>query len=417
MLNPVILAIPMFFTLMAIEVIYEAITNKHTYRLNDSITNISTGTLQQLTNTFKALIKVGIYSFLFYNFSLFQLEQNWLTFFYALAFWDFCYYWEHRMAHSVNLFWGGHVVHHQSENFNLSVALRQTSTGFIWGAILYLPMAVLGISPEQFVFAAGINLLYQFWIHTEHINKMPRWFEYLFNTPSHHRVHHGRDPKYIDKNYAGILMIWDRMFGTFKAEEERPNYGTTTPFGSWNPIYANFSHYIYVFKHVAKAKSIKDTVKILFKPPGWLPDYLGGYEAPPEVPSDYQKFDIPIAQGVNYYVFLQFLAAAVFNAYFFFQYTTFNIPTQCVYGLWIVITTMMFGFLFESKGRWLALIEIPRLLMIPFGVYAMIQMGHSFPTWSIFITAIFAVFSIFAFLWVQSYKQIPQPNVSTISTT
>ncbi|MEM6380216.1 MAG: sterol desaturase family protein, partial [Bacteroidota bacterium] len=202
-LSPVIIAIPMYFTLMAVELVYESITNRKTYRLNDAITNISTGVLQQLSGTFLSILKVGLYLLMYEYCAIFRLEQSWLTFAIAFVAWDLCYYWEHRLAHEINLFWGGHSVHHQSEDYNLSVALRQSSTAFIWGLPIYLPMAILGVHPNHFLLAGGINLLYQFWIHTEHIKKMPTWFEAVFNTPSHHRVHHGRDPKYLDKNYAG----------------------------------------------------------------------------------------------------------------------------------------------------------------------------------------------------------------------
>ena len=317
-LSPVILAIPMFLTL-AVELVYEGITQKKTYRLNDAVTNISTGVLQQLTGTFVVFIKVGIYVVIYEKLAFFHLEANWLSFAAVMVLWDLCY-WEHRMAHQISLFWGGHVVHHQSEDYNLSVALRQTSTGFIWGVPFYLPIALLGFDPsKQFVVAGGLNLLYQFWIHTEHINKMPRWFEVVFNTPSHHRVHHGRDPKYIDKNFAGIFIFWDRLFGTFKAEQERPNYGITKPLRSWNPVYANFAHYIDLWRLSQKARSGRDLLGILFRKPGWMPQYLGGYQAPQVVEGDYQKFQTLAPRRRNLYIFIQFLGALALQCALSFQ--------------------------------------------------------------------------------------------------
>ncbi len=190
-----VLAIPMYFGLMALELVYEAISDKKTYRLSDAITNISTGTLQQTTGVFFSIIKIGIYAAVYEHFALHHLPNNTWTFIALFIFYDIAYYWEHRLAHTVNLFWGGHVVHHQSEDYNLSVALRQTSTGFIWGFPFFLPMALMGFDPKMLLLVGGLNLLYQFWIHTEHIKKMPMWFEAIFNTPSHHRVHHGRNPK------------------------------------------------------------------------------------------------------------------------------------------------------------------------------------------------------------------------------
>ncbi len=411
-LNPVILAIPMYFLLMGIELIYEKISNRKTYRLNDAITNISTGTLQQLTNTFVAIIRIGIYTFIYEQWALFKLEQNWVTFIVAMILFDFFYYWEHRMAHTISLFWGGHVVHHQSEDFNLSVALRQTSTGFIWGFPFYLPMALMGFHPVQFVLVGGLNLLYQFWIHTEHINKLPRWFEFVFNTPSHHRVHHGRDPKYIDKNYAGVLIIWDRIFGTFTKEEERPNYGITKPLKSWNPVYANFAHYIDLFKTTKKSRSLGDTLKILFKRPGWFPEYLGGYQAPFEVADDYKKYNKNINLGINTYLLIQFIVALTTYAAYFFKNTDMEPIVKIAFASWIIITTLMFGFLFESRNNWVKLLEIFRLVMIPIGTYFLQRNGLDISQWLLLSFSIFAIGSIIAFLIISSKSQISVKDIA-----
>jgi sterol desaturase/sphingolipid hydroxylase (fatty acid hydroxylase superfamily) len=392
-LSPVIIAIPMYFTLMAIELVYESITRRRTYRLNDAITNISTGTLQQLTGTFLAVVKVGLYVLLYNQFSLFPLEQTWTTFAFAFVLWDLCYYWEHRLAHEISLFWGGHSVHHQSEDYNLSVALRQSSTSFIWGIPIYLPMALIGIHPNHFILAGGINLLYQFWIHTEHIKKLPRWFEWIMNTPSHHRVHHGRDPKYLDKNYAGVFIIWDRMFGTFKEEEERPHYGVTKPIKSWNPVYANFAHYIDLFGYVGKARSFGDALKILFKPPGWLPEYLGGFEQPPEVTDDYQKYNARTTLQMNGYILIQFLVALGLYAFFFFKNAEMEGAFKATYAVWIVLTTLMFGFLFEWNKVWLGLLEAIRLLAIPIGI---IWIGYA-SSWIMGFAVLFALGSTLVF--------------------
>lgn len=364
-LNPVILAIPMYFILMAVELIYEKITNRQSYRINDSLTNISTGTLQQLTNTFIALFKIGIYTWVYEQFALTELGQTTATFILALVLWDLCYYWEHRMAHTVNLFWGGHIVHHQSEEYNLSVALRQTSTGFIWGFPFFLPMAIIGIHPIQFVLVGGINLLYQFWIHTEHIKKLPSWFEFIFNTPSHHRVHHGRDPKYIDKNYGGIFIVWDRLFGSFKAEEEKPNYGITTPLNSWNPVYANFSHYINLGKWLKQVRSGSDAVRLLFNKPGWFPEYMGGIQTATPVTSNYKKYDRKI-ENLQYYVLIQFFVALILNSFYFFNYKDLLMSQKSIFALWIVFSSILFGLMFEFYNRWLIAFEMLRLAAIPF---------------------------------------------------
>ncbi len=241
-LNPIVLSIPIFFILIGIELLVERFSQRKLYRLPDAIANLSCGITSQLSGLFLRIFVIGIYQFLFENFALFTLEKTWLYWLALVLLVDFAYYWAHRMSHEINLFWGGHVVHHQSEDYNLSVALRQSSLQVVWTFAFSLPIAFLGFDTWDFALISAFNTLYQFWIHTEAINKLPKWVEFIFNTPSHHRVHHGRDPKYIDKNHAGSLIIWDRIFGTFQPEEEKPTYGITKPINSWNPICANVSH-------------------------------------------------------------------------------------------------------------------------------------------------------------------------------
>jgi len=404
-LNPVVLSIPIFFTLMAIELIYERMTKKHTYRLHDAVTNISTGTLSQVSGVFQKVLKIGIYVFVFEHFRLFDLPSNGWTFAAIWILYDLGYYWEHRMAHTVSLFWGGHVVHHQSEDYNLSVALRQTSTGALWGFFFYLPIALIGFDPTQVVLAAGFNLLYQFWIHTEHIQKMPTWFEAVLNTPSHHRVHHGRDPKYIDKNYAGVFITWDKMFGTFKEEEERPNYGVTVPIKSWNPLFANFAHYIDLFAVVKEARTFKDKLKILFYPPGWLPDYMGGHQKPKVVASDYQKYDVTVSTGMKGYIFLQFFILSQITTLFLFKNAEFTTPLVIAFSLWIAWTTLMFGFFAEKKKAWVHVVEVLRLLALPILIWALADMGFEVPSFVLPLVLSLVLLSLFGYYWVQPKRQ------------
>lgn len=359
-----ILAIPMYFGLMALELVYEAITKKRTYRLSDAVTNISTGTLQQTTGVFFSIIKIGIYSEIYDHFAFYQLPNNAWTFIALFILYDLAYYWEHRLAHTVSLFWGGHVVHHQSEDYNLSVALRQTSTGFIWGFPFFLPMALMGFDPNMLLLIGGLNLLYQFWIHTEHIDRLPNWFEAVLNTPSHHRVHHGRNPKYIDKNFAGVFIFWDRLFGTFKLEEERPTYGVTVPIKSWNPVYANFAHYIDLYKTTRQSRSFSDTLKMLFNKPGWLPSYLGGYQAPQEPTADYKKYSPQVMPSIGKYVLAHFLLLLVIVPLFFAVQKDLPVVLRFAYAAWIMMATLSFGFMFEKRAAWLWYYEIVRMLAL-----------------------------------------------------
>jgi sterol desaturase/sphingolipid hydroxylase (fatty acid hydroxylase superfamily) len=184
---------------------------------------------------------------------------------------DFCYYWSHRSHHRIRLLWASHVVHHSSQRFNLSTALRQPWTGFTsW--LFYIPLVALGMSPAVLAFCQGVNLVYQFWIHTERIDKMPRSFEFVFNTPSHHRVHHASQGGYLDRNFGGILIIWDRMFRSFAPELERPVYGLTKNIQTFNPLRVAFHEYAAIGRDLRATRGWKNRLRHLAYGPGWQPE-------------------------------------------------------------------------------------------------------------------------------------------------
>ena len=272
--DPIILSIPIYFLLIAVELIIQFVQRKPHYRLNDAVTNISCGITQQITNLFFKVVTVAVYQLVYEYGALFHIPVTWYTVAILFVLVDFCYYWAHRKSHEINLFWGGHVVHHQSEDYNLSVALRQGSFQVLWTFFFYLPLAVIGFDTLTFVTVSAFVTLYQFWIHTETIGRLG-WFERIFNTPSHHRVHHGRNPKYIDKNHAGVFIVWDKLFGTFQAEEERPIYGVTQAVDSWNPVWVNFKHYAYMAQLLRQSPRWSDRVKIIVNKPGLAARPLG----------------------------------------------------------------------------------------------------------------------------------------------
>ena len=268
------LAVPAFFVLIFIELIYGLVAGKNNYRLNDSFTSISLG----LISRYIPLLGLGLqgaafaYVAQYYNLKLFSSSSLWVWIF-AFFLYDFCYYWMHRLHHEVKVLWATHVVHHHGEEFNLSTALRQTSTGFLWKWIFYLPIFIVGIPPEVFVTVAGINLVYQFWVHTEHIPKLG-WYEYVFVSPSNHRIHHAQNKHYVDANYGGVFIFWDRLFDTYKEEldELKPIYGTAKPLRSWNPFKANLDIFAEMIKDSTRTKSIKNKIKVWFSRPNWRPD-------------------------------------------------------------------------------------------------------------------------------------------------
>ncbi len=264
-------AIPVLFLFVFVEYVFCKLRKRGRYLGIDTLANLSAGILSRLTIPFTKVLSVGAYVLIYENYRLFtvsDLPMPWFCvamvfFFFAV---DFCYYVNHRVSHRVNFLWGTHIVHHQSENFNFSVAFRQSALGSFFTFVFDLPLALLGLSPWWFGLFYGINLLYQFLIHTETVGKLGFW-EIFMNTPSHHRVHHGRDPKYIDKNYAGVFIIWDKWLGTFQAEEETPTYGVTTPPQNFNPVTANYHFFQILWREGKKRRRFADKVALWVAPP------------------------------------------------------------------------------------------------------------------------------------------------------
>lgn len=364
-INPIVLSIPLFFILIGVEMIAVRFFHNPPYRMPDAIANLGCGITSQLSGLFLKVLGIGVYGFLYENTAFFSPNRDhWLYWLTLILLVDFTYYWAHRMSHEVNLFWGGHVVHHQSEDYNLSVALRQSSLQVVWTFSFNLPIALLGYETYDFALITALNTLYQFWIHTETIGKMG-WFEYIFNTPSHHRVHHGRDPKYIDKNHAGSLIIWDKMFGTFQREEEPPTYGITKPLNSWNALWANVSHYNFMYHELKQIKGWKDRVKYLFKKPGWLPAAMGGYRpAPPIDPIHFKKYDTPSPNSLNHYVLFQFVICLIGTALFLNHEMEFSIAEKSLTSLMISWVVVICGVLFERR-TWAVHAEYVRIFLYP----------------------------------------------------
>lgn len=367
----IVLAIPVFFLLIGIELLIDRLRKTHYYRFNDAIANLSLGVGSQVSGVFlKLFIYIGYY-YLYDHYRLATLPgltsdaPTWaivLTFIALFIGVDFFYYWFHRLAHEISVLWGSHVVHHQSEEYNLTVALRQAwlQAAFSW--VFYLPLAIMGFEPLMFLTVGSFQTLYQFWIHTKAIDKMPAWFEYVFNTPSHHRVHHGVNPKYIDKNHGGTLIIFDRMFNTFQLEEEEVVYGITSQPKSWNPLWLNFEYWGGLFKDVVKARTISDAIKMLVLKPGWRPDYLGGVQPFKEVtPQTFHKYDTHIAVGLNYYIFVQFVLVLGGTTAYLFAAESLDWPARIGVGVLIITALVSLGGLLENK-RWAMFIEILRLV-------------------------------------------------------
>ena len=276
--NIILFAIPFFILAMLIELYVTTKRNIETYETKDAFSSIVMG-LGNVVLGFasKALVLLALF-YIYENFRLFTIPIVWWSFVLLFFADDFSYYWFHRVSHTCRLFWASHVVHHSSQRYNLSTALRQTWSGSFYSFIFWLWLPLLGFHPAMILLQMSISLLYQFWIHTETINRMPNWFEAIFNTPSHHRVHHGSNPLYLDRNHAGILIIWDKIFGTFQPElnTEKVVYGLVKNINTYNPIKIAFIEWFYMFRDMFTGNtSLYNRFLYLIKPPGWKHDGTG----------------------------------------------------------------------------------------------------------------------------------------------
>ncbi len=273
--NPTELAVALFVGLIILEILYGWKTGRVTYEGKDAFASMFMGFGSKIAGVISALLYGWLALWVWTNFRLFDFGTDLWVFALAFVLADFAYYWIHRLGHRVRWMWAAHVIHHSSQHYNLSTALRQTWTNFLTPNFLFfIPIYFLGIHPAIVIFCYGLNLIYQFWIHTEAIKKCPKWFEYIFNTPSHHRVHHANNPRYLDANYAGVFMAWDRMFGSFVPERDDDpcNYGLVNDLGTFNPLRIAFHEWIGIAKDIWGAKSWRDRLLYLIAPPGWTPD-------------------------------------------------------------------------------------------------------------------------------------------------
>jgi sterol desaturase/sphingolipid hydroxylase (fatty acid hydroxylase superfamily) len=271
--NPVDYAVPGFILLVLIEMLWARAKAPEKYEPRDTLVSLGMGVGSTVAGLLTAGLIAALY-FAVYPYRLLEIGLQWWAWILCFVLDDMAYYWFHRFAHRVRWMWASHVNHHSSQHYNLSTALRQTWTGTIaLGFLFRLPLVVIGFHPAMIFFCGGLNLIYQFWFHTEAIHKCPRWFEAVMNTPSHHRVHHATNPLYLDKNYAGVFIVWDRMFGTFQPELDgtRIHYGIVKQLGSFNLLWVSFHEWIGIAKDVWNAPW-GSKFGYVWRPPGWSHD-------------------------------------------------------------------------------------------------------------------------------------------------
>jgi sterol desaturase/sphingolipid hydroxylase (fatty acid hydroxylase superfamily) len=269
--DPVKYAIPLFIVLVLAELVYARLTNKVRYEVRDATTSLLMGYGSTLSG---ALLGAWVVS-LYYEMSswrLFTLSNAWWVWVLCFIADDIAYYWFHRTAHQIRWFWASHSIHHSSQHYNLTTALRQTWTGPLSLAFIFkIPLLLLGFPLEMILFCAGLNLIYQFWIHTEAIKRCPAWFEAVMNTPSHHRVHHATNPRYLDANYAGVFILWDKLFGTYVPEcvDDPCRYGLVHNLLTFNPVRVAFHEWRSMTRDLRQARSLREGFGYVFGPPGW----------------------------------------------------------------------------------------------------------------------------------------------------
>jgi alkylglycerol monooxygenase len=287
----IVLVTPVFLAAILLEWWWAKRQGRSVFHLPDAITSIHLGMLSQVVGVLTPVFNTGIYAAVLHGWgaSSHPFWHSAAGYAVALVLYDFCYYWFHRISHERTLLWAAHVVHHSSRDYNLSTALRQTSTGFLWAWVFYLPLALLGVPLVVFATVALIDLLYQFWVHTQMIGRLG-WFDRWFCSPSNHRVHHATNPQYLDKNYGGISLVWDHWFGTYCAEDPGQPcvYGTVTPLGSLQPVWANVSVYAQLWRDLRQTPRWSNKARALWGRTGWHPPGVT-LPQPPSNPVDWAQ--------------------------------------------------------------------------------------------------------------------------------
>jgi sterol desaturase/sphingolipid hydroxylase (fatty acid hydroxylase superfamily) len=359
-MNLIALAVPFFLLALLIELFVDWRRKTGYYRGNDAINSISAGMLDTTLGYFTKILPLLGWGFAIQHLAIFEMPLGWFDLsvsgiamwvLAALA-WDFSYYWFHRFSHEISILWAAHAVHHQSEDYNLSTALRQTSTGFLFGWIFYLPIFIVGFPFEVIVTVNAINLIYQFWVHTQHVRHLGP-LEAVLMTPSHHRVHHAQNERYIDKNYGGMLITWDRLFGTYEPEREDDPvvFGVRKPLANWNPFWANLQVYNYLLFDARKTKRWQDKIAIWFRRTGWRPaDVEAAYPKNRTDLDHFEKFDPQVSPGTRRYAVAQFgvgIAAILWIGDVFANEGAAAVLIPCVF-LWSLVLSL--GFLNEARA-------------------------------------------------------------------
>ncbi len=345
------LAVPVFFLLILIEFLYGLKVGKNNYKLSDTFTSIGLG----LISRFPPMLNIGfqgavfVYAGSYLNLELLPIDSP-VTWIVAFLLYDLSYYWMHRMHHEIKVLWATHSVHHHGEEFNLSTALRQTSTGWLWKWIFYLPMIMIGVPGEVFVTVAGVNLVYQFWVHTKHIGHLGI-LEKIFITPMNHSVHHAKNEEYIDANYGGVFIIWDRMFGTYIPERAdiEPVYGTVKPLNSWNPIWANFQVFYQMVQDTIHTKKISNKIKIWYSSTSWRPEDVIENNPNPDPALFKQKYSPPLNKQQKIFGIIQIFSTIIIAGSITVTLASQTYQETAIFGLIFILSVLLTSYILQNK--------------------------------------------------------------------
>jgi alkylglycerol monooxygenase len=349
-MNIILFAIPVFFLLIAAELIVEKVKKTDYYRLNDAITSLSIGGLSRIMGVMKNLAPFTIYILLYEQFAIFELNNRVWVWLAVFVVYDFLYYWNHRFGHEMSFFWAAHVVHHSSEEYNLTTALRQSSGSF-FNFIFFLPLAFLGVDPVLFITVASANLVYQFWVHTRHVGKLG-FIEWFMVTPSNHRVHHAQNQVYLDRNYGGVFIIWDRLFGSYQDEldDEKPIYGVRKALNSWNPFYANIQVYKQLIQDSLYTEKWSDKFKVWFGRTGWRPDDVSHkFPLASVALSHFSVYQTEISLITKIYSVLQYIIISLLALFLLVNASVLDMRYQLAIAFMVIASSINLAWVMENK--------------------------------------------------------------------
>lgn len=396
------LAIPFFIGGMLIELVYQWLSKRSLYRFDDLITNLSCGIGQQVIDIFLKVLILGLYSWVYENLRFFSIPPNIYTWILLFVLIDLCFYWFHRVAHQVNILWGTHIVHHQSEEFNLSVALRQSWFDNLFNIIFYLPLAFMGFDTISFFVLFSFNTIYQFIIHTKLIGHLG-FLEYFLNTPSHHRVHHGKNHQYIDKNYGGVFIIWDRLFRTFQKEQETVVYGITTPILSFNPVILNFAYWIQLVKDLKKITVPSVKIAYLFAKPGTIPsDTLELPEYITNISTQLKTMKSHVSTlKYSIYIGWHFLLTILFFIVLMDFETSYTVTEKIVSALYILGTLTILGALLSVRKTF----RFAEGVRMVFSIFILWVLIRNITVYSLLIIILYTLINSLVFITLSDEKK------------